>query len=88
MRGIMDGLDLASAEMVMQYGFAGFALVLLGVVVWLVKRFLATEERMITAISELTNSINNNGDTNRKVLYKVEEMNNQLQRKPCIAKKD
>lgn len=84
----MDGIDLTAFEMVVQYGFAGFALVLLGVVIWLIKRFLATEEKMIKAVSELTTAIKDNDNTNHRVLQKVEDLNNLIQRRPCIAKRD
>lgn len=83
----MDGIDLTAFEMVVQYGFAGFALVLLGVVIWLIKRFLATEEKMIKAVSELTTAIKDNDNTNHRVLQKVEDLNNLIQRRPCIAKR-
>jgi len=84
----MNGIDLGSAEMIIQYGFAGFSLLLLAVLVWMIKKFVQTQKDSIEVLQQLTASINRNDSTNQQVLNKVEEMKGKLQSRPCIAKKE
>lgn len=70
---------------VMQFGFAGFCGVLIGVIVWMIKRLLGVLEKNSEVISANTNAIQRVHDTMTDTLDVTIEVKDILNKKPCIA---
>ncbi len=84
----MGDVGLTSAQMVVQYGFAGFSILLLGILIWLLKRFIELQKRTIDALNE-------NTATTRDVKQEVQalhstnsDLRNKLHSRPCIARQE
>ena len=78
---------------VIQYGFAGFAAVLLAIVVWLISMLIKSNGRVLEAMQSNTvviaknnEIINNQAVTLDKVEIAVWTLHNKIISRPCIAK--
>jgi hypothetical protein len=88
-------MDMFPIEWVADYGFAGFSLILLGVIVWLVKKILGVIEHNNTVIASNTKAMQmllHEISNLRTEFSKHEETLSQLRDKvisrPCIATRE
>ena len=70
---------------VIQYGFLGFSVVLLGVVIWLIKRLLAVLEATNRIIAANTEAINDLTALTTDLLALNRSVHDKLLSRPCIA---
>jgi uncharacterized membrane protein YccC len=73
---------------IVQYGFAGFAVVLLAVLVWLIKQLLSLQEktnRLIEANIEAIRELSNRTGDELKL---IRELRDRLLARPCLISKD
>ena len=88
---------------VIQWGFAGLSVVLLGLLVWLVKTFVETvrdtNDKIVSITKETTTEIGANTaaiaqgfekvhDIHSRQLKALESMSYELNKRPCILPKD
>ncbi len=81
----MDNLIL---QPVIQYGFLGFSAVLLGVVIWLIRRLLCVIAASTRIIAANTEAINDLAGMTRDLLALNRSILNKLLARPCIARKE
>jgi len=78
-------MDNIIVQPIIQYGFLGFSAVLLGVIIWLIRRLLEVLEannRIIAANTEAIRDLNNmTGD----LLKLNRSLHDKLISRPCIA---
>jgi short-subunit dehydrogenase involved in D-alanine esterification of teichoic acids len=84
----MSELGLTSAEMVIQYGFAGFSIILLGILIWLLKRFLELQSKAIEALNRNTEVVKETKKQIQNVETITVDMKDKLQSRPCIAQQE
>lgn len=84
----MSELSLTSAEMVVQYGFAGFSIVLLGVLIWLLRKFIELQKQTIDALNENTDVTRGAKQKILTIEKTTFDIRDKLQSRPCIAKKE
>lgn len=69
-----------------QYGFAGFSLILLAVLIWLIRELLLVLKENNRVIAENTHAISS-VDANTKSTFNIMvEIKDELLKRPCIAK--
>lgn len=71
---------------VMQYGFAGFCLILLAINVWLMNKFCKLLESVTSVLNENIDSVrtlNKNGEEHKVLLIFIKD---NLLSRPCICK--
>ena len=73
---------------VIQYGFLGFSVVLLGVVIWLIKRLLAVLEATNRIIAANTEAINDLTALTTDLLALNRSVHDKLLARPCIADRE
>lgn len=87
---------------VMQYGFAGFAVILAGIIVWLVRQFVKQNERLCSlldrnndvieantrAIEANTRAVLDVDERTRDELKLVRSLHDRLLARPCIAREE
>ncbi len=71
---------------VVQYGFLGFSMVLLGVVIWLIKRLLGVLEATNRIVAANTEAINDMAALTRDLLALNRSVRDKLLARPCIAR--
>lgn len=81
----MTGADDMFLQPVIQYGFLGFAVVLLGVIVWLIRRLLEVLEATNRIIAANTEAINDLTQLTGDLLILNRSMHDKLLSRPCIA---
>jgi F0F1-type ATP synthase membrane subunit b/b' len=82
----MDDSTRLLLNPVIQYGFAGLCVILLGILVWLVKQLLGVIDRNNEVIATNTLAIQA-VDANAKEAKDVTiELKDELYRRPCIAR--
>ena len=82
----MDDSTRLFLNPVIQYGFAGLCVILLGILVWLVKQLLGVIDRNNEVIATNTLAIQA-VDANTKEAKDVTiELKDELYRRPCIAR--
>ena len=69
---------------VIQYGFAGFCVILLGIIIWMIKRLLGVLEKNSEVISANTNAIQNTQRTMTETRDLTIEVKDILNQRPCI----
>jgi hypothetical protein len=79
-------MDSVITQPVVQYGFAGFAAVLLAVVVWLIRRLLAVLEANSRIIAANTDAIRDLTKMTGDLLRLNRSLHDKLISRPCIAK--
>jgi len=80
----MDTSELL-LQPVIQYGFLGFSVVLLGVVIWLIKRLLAVLDANNRIIAANTEAINDLTKLTGDLLKLNRSVHDKLISRPCIA---
>ena len=70
---------------VVQYGFLGFSVVLLGVVIWLIKRLLSVLDANNKIIAANTQAINDLTKMTGDLLKLNRSVHDKLLSRPCIA---
>ena len=68
-----------------QYGFLGFSAVLLGVVIWLIKRLLIVISAMNTVVSENTAAMKLLTATVSDLMVLTRSLHDKIISRPCIA---
>ena len=63
----METHELVALSPVLQWGFAGFSLILVGVIVWMIRRLLDAFAANTTALARLTNLIESVKETNEDI---------------------
>lgn len=70
---------------VIQYGFLGFSVVLLGIVIWLIKRLLAVLEATNQIIAANTEAIKEVTTLASDLLTLNRQLHDKIISRPCIA---
>lgn len=73
-------------EPVVQYGFLGFSVVLLGVVIWLIRKLLMVLDRNNEVITANTQAVENLCKTSAELMKLNREVHDKLLARPCIAR--
>ncbi len=73
---------------VVQYGFLGFSVVLLALVIWLIKRLLGVLDANNKIISENTTSVKNLISVTHDLHKLTRSLLDKLLARPCIAKRE
>ncbi len=73
---------------IVQYGFLGFSAVLLGVVIWLIKRLLAVLEANNRIIASNTEAIRDLTAMTRDLLKLNRSLHDKIISRPCIAREE
>ena len=68
-----------------QYGFLGFSAVLLGVVIWLIKRLLMVITTMNTVVAENTAAMRLLNATVTDLMVLTRSLHDKIISRPCIA---
>jgi len=71
---------------IVRYGFVGFSAVLLGVVIWLIRRLLAVLERNTDVIAHNTQAICDLSSMTTDLLTLSRSLHDKLISRPCIAR--
>jgi len=71
---------------IIQCGFAGLSVVLLGIIVWLIKQLLAVLKETNKVIGENTKTIGTLNTSSRDELLVLRDIQGKLLARPCIAK--
>jgi cell division protein FtsB len=83
---MMETSDLFSP--VLQSGFLGFSVVLLGVVIWLIKRLLSLLDVNNRIIAANTQAINDLTKMTNDLLSLNRSVHDKLLSRPCIAERE
>ena len=83
----MDPTDLL-VQPIVQYGFLGFSAVLLGIVVWLIKRLLVVLERNSEVVNANTSAINTLSAMTADLLVLNRNLHDKIISRPCISKEE
>ena len=67
-----------------QYGFAGFAFLLIFVIVWLIRRLLGVLDQSNRIIAGNTEAINRVHDTSEDLKTTMSAIRDQLFQRPCL----
>ena len=73
-------------EPLVQYGFLGFSAVLLGVVIWLIKRLLLVISAMNTVVGENTAAMRLLNATVTDLMVLTRSLHDKIISRPCIAR--
>ena len=79
----MDAQAIVSLAPVLQYGFAGFCLLLLGVVVWQFKQLLSVMRANNRVVASCTAAIAATGETSEQVRTELRAMRDEQLRSGC-----
>jgi cell division protein FtsB len=72
-------------EPVVQYGFLGFSMALLGVIVWLIQKLLAVLDKNNRVIAANTEAIRSLGKVTDDLLQTNRSLYDKVITRPCIA---
>jgi hypothetical protein len=72
---------------IVRFGFVGFSAVLLGIIVWLMRRLLGVLERNTEVISHNTDAIRDLATMTTDLLTLSRRLHDKLISRPCIARK-
>ena len=75
-------------EPIIQYGFLGFSAVLLGVVIWLIRRLLTVLEATGNIIAANTEAISDLTSMTRDLLQINRSLHDKIISRPCIAREE
>jgi len=70
----------------LQYGFAGMCVILIGIIIWLINRLLGILEKTNNIIAENTSAISQVGQQTSETFKVVIECKDKIISRPCIAK--
>jgi len=71
-----------------QYGFAGFSFILVGIIVWLISKLLTLLTKTNEIIAHNTKAIESIGRETSDLLFLNREIHDKLLSRPCIAQKE
>ena len=74
------------AEPIIQYGFLGLSAVLLGIIVWLIRRLLGVLEANNEIIAANTQAIQNQNKTMGDLMALSRSLHDKIISRPCIAR--
>jgi hypothetical protein len=83
----MDVTELL-ARPVIEYGFLGFSMVLLGIIVWLIRRLLVVLERNTEVVALNTSAINTLTTMTADLLVLNRSLHDKIISRPCIAQEE
>ncbi len=69
----------------LQYGFAGFSLLLTAIIVWLIRRLLAVLDANNQIIADNTSAIRDIATTTSDEMRLVRSLHDKILARPCIA---
>ena len=75
-------------EPIVRYGFMGFSAVLLGLVIWLIRRLLAVLDANTRVIEANTSAIRDLTNMTSDLLKLNRSLHDKLISRPCIAQKE
>jgi hypothetical protein len=75
-------------EPMVQYGFAGLSVLLLGLLAWMVQKLVALLEANTRVISENTNAIAVQNAQQREAMRLFSDIRDRLLRRPCLRGED
>ena len=81
-------MDNVILEPIVQYGFLGFSAVLLGVVVWLIRKLMDVLDANGKIIAANTKAMSENTSMVSDLLALNRSLHDKLISRPCIAKKE
>ncbi|HOD83625.1 MAG: hypothetical protein BWX88_05155 [Planctomycetes bacterium ADurb.Bin126] len=81
-------MDNFITQPIVQYGFVGFAAVLLGIVVWLIQKLLAVLEANNRIIAANTEAIHDLTSMTADLLKLSRSLHDKIISRPCIAQKE
>jgi hypothetical protein len=84
---VEDSLALFGSKMVMQYGFAGFSVILLSMLFWLIRILITLLKENTKIIGENTATIAKVGETTGELKGLMIEVKDELLSRPCLMKK-
>ena len=76
------------AQPIVQYGFLGFSAVLLGVVIWLIKRLLSVLDATNRIIAANTEAIRDLRQMTADLLRLNRSLHDKIISRPCIAREE
>ena len=81
-------MDNFITQPIVQYGFLGFSAVLLGVVIWLIRKLLDVLEQNSAIIAGNTEAIRDLASMTCDLLKLNRSLHDKLISRPCIAKRE
>jgi len=82
----MDHMHELILQPIVRFGFVGFSAVLLGVVIWLIKRLLVVLGRNTEVIARNTEAIRDLSSMTSDLLKLSRSLHDKLISRPCIAR--
>ena len=73
---------------IVRFGFVGFSAVLLGIIVWLMKRLMCVLERNTEVIARNTEALHNLSSMTTDLLILNRKVHDKVISRPCIAKSE
>lgn len=80
-------MEIIGGKLILQYGFAGFSVVLLSMLFWLMRILVKLLEKNTAVISENTSTIAKVGETTGELKGLMIEIKDELLTRPCLMKK-
>lgn len=80
----MDPATSAIMQPIFQYGFAGLSAVLLGILVWMIRRLLTLLESNGAIIANNTNALENLTER----MHTMDDVRDRMLKRPCMMKED
>jgi len=78
-------MDSLVMQPIVQYGFVGFAAILLVIIIWLISRLLELLRSTAQVIADNTRAINQLTGYTRDLMTLTRSMHDKLLSRPCIA---
>ena len=75
-------------EPLTRFGFVGFSAVLLGIIVWLIKRLIVVMEATNTVVAENTAAMKTMTATVSELMYLNRAIHDKIISRPCIAERE
>jgi cell division protein FtsB len=76
--------SLINLSPILQYGFAGFSLVLVGVIVWLIRQLLGVLRANNRALSQLTSALVKVTEDTGETRTEVRQLREELLKRSCL----
>ena len=72
----------------LQYGFAGFSLILVAIIVWLIRRLLAVLDQTNSIIAQNTSAVRDVSRATTEETAIVRQLYDKMLARPCIAREE
>jgi cell division protein FtsB len=76
--------SLINLSPILQYGFAGFSLVLVGVIVWLIRQLLGVLRANNRALSQLTSALVKVTEDTGETRTEIRQLREELLKRSCL----